>query len=115
MHRDVDLSRIPEQRVVVQFDFRGLPKERYWYVLKRPEIEVCLKDYGFEVDVFVMADLMALTKVHLGRLSLLDVIKEGAVELDGPLELRRAFPHWIGVNHFAQYGRPLPVADTASR
>jgi DNA-binding HxlR family transcriptional regulator len=115
MHRDVDVSRIPEQRVVVQFDFRGLHKERYWYVLKRPEVEVCLKDYGFEVDLFVMADLMALTKIHLGRLDLLDAIKEGAVELDGPLELRRAFPHWIGVNHFARYGRPPSPVGTSSQ
>ena len=115
MHRDVDVTRIPERRVVMQFDFRGLPKERYWHILKRPDVEVCLKDYGFEVDLFVVADLMALTKVHLGRLEMLHATKEGFIELEGPLPLRRAFPRWIGVNHFARYGRPLPPAGTVSR
>lgn len=113
MHRAVDVGSIPERRVVVQFDFRGLPKERYWYILQRPDIEVCLKDYGFDVDLFVTADLMALTKVHLGRLDVLRAIEEGLVELDGPMELRRAFPAWMGLNAFAKYGRPLPVTGIA--
>ena len=90
-----------------------LPRERYWYVLNRPDVEVCVKDYGFDVDLFVMADLMALTKIHLGRLDILHAMDEGLVEVDGRRDLCYAFPRWIGINHFAQYGRPLPAGSLA--
>src|SRR4051794_36335342 len=86
------LVQIPDRRVVIQFDSRGLPHEWYRYILNRPNVEVCLRDYGFEVDLFVMADLMALTQVHLGRLHMLQALKDGLVEIHGPVELRRAFP-----------------------
>jgi DNA-binding HxlR family transcriptional regulator len=111
IHRDMHVDLLPERRVVVQFDFPDRPKERVWLILKRPEVEVCIKDYGLDVDLLVTADLLALTKVYLGRLELLDAIKVGLVELDGPLALRRAFPSWIGVSAFARYGRPQPRSE----
>ena len=86
------------------------PRERYWYVLNRPDVEVCVKDYGFDVDLFVMAGLMALTQIHLGRLDILHAMDEGLVEVDGRRDLCYAFPRWMGINHFAQSAVPCPPA-----
>ncbi|HZS86419.1 MAG TPA: hypothetical protein VFE42_02875 [Chloroflexota bacterium] len=95
--------------LIVSFPDR--PKESVWLIPRWPEVEVCIKDYGFEVDLLVTADLLALTRVYLGRLDMLDAIKAGRVDLDGPLELRRAFLSWIGVSGFVRYGRPQPSGE----
>jgi hypothetical protein len=34
----------------------------WWFVLTRPEVDLCVKDPGFEVDLTVDADLAALTR-----------------------------------------------------
>jgi DNA-binding HxlR family transcriptional regulator len=109
MHRDIKRDALPAERVVVRFDFRGV-KDRFWLILTRPEVDVCLKDPGIEVDLLVSADLMAMTKVYLGRLGVAEVIDQGLVELDGPPRLVRAFPSWVGVGGFAKYGRPRASA-----
>lgn len=109
MHRDVNADALPADLVVIRFDFRG-EKNRFWLLLTRPEVDVCLKDPGIEVDLLVTADLMSMTRVYLGRLGIAEAIDQGLVELDGPPRLVRAFPSWIGVSSFARYGRPPALA-----
>lgn len=99
------LDALPERRVVVQVDFRGRPNEHWWLVLERPNVELCQEDHGFEPDVFVLADLRAMTEVYLGRRRLTQAVEAGLVEIDGPRWLVRAFPTWIGVSTFARYGQ----------
>jgi hypothetical protein len=104
-HLHVDA--LPQQRVVVQFQFRGTPKERWWLVLERPTVELCLEDHGFEPDLFVDADLRAMTEVYLGRLTLAQAMETGLVDVYGSRSLVRAFPRWIGVSSFARYGHAV--------
>lgn len=101
------VGALPERRVVVQFEFRGTPNERWWLVLERPVVDLCLEDHGFEPDLFVIADLRAMTEVYLGRLGLAQAMEVGLVAVHGSRALVRAFPHWIGVSSFARYGRAV--------
>ena len=43
-------------------------------MIQRPEVDVCLKDPGFEVDAVVRADLAAFTKLSLGYIGLNETI-----------------------------------------
>jgi len=81
------------------------PQERWWLVLERPDVELCLDDHGFEPDLFVPADVRAMTEVYLGQLRLTQAMEAGLVEVHGPRPLVRAFPKWLGVSTFAHYGR----------
>jgi DNA-binding HxlR family transcriptional regulator len=88
MQRQVDPAEIPSGRTVVRFEFRGLPKgcrgqAYWWYVIQRPEIDVCLKDPGFEVDAVVRADLGAFTRLCLGYLGLDEEVSQGRVAFHG--------------------------------
>ena len=70
MRRRVHLDRLPRQRVVVQFDFRGARCESYWMVMDPGEVSVCLHAPGFDVDLVVTADLATLYRAFLaGRRS----------------------------------------------
>jgi hypothetical protein len=97
--------------VVVRFDFRALRKTfrspaTFWLILERRDVDVCLKDPGFEIDLFVDADLVALTKAWMGDVRLADTMRSGLVRVEGPTALVRAFPGWLALSGFAGVERP---------
>ena len=115
IHRRVNTDRLPDRRVVVQFDFRAVPKTvrrapTYWLILERRDVDLCLKDPGFEIDLFVDADLVALTKAWMGDLRLADAMRSGLVRVEGPRALVRAFPGWLALSGFADVERPRASA-----
>jgi DNA-binding HxlR family transcriptional regulator len=109
LRRRVKVAHVPAERTVVRFDFRGAgpqaswleERQSFWLVLDRPEVELCLRDPGFEVDLLVRAEVAALTRVYLGRLSLGEALRLGSIELVGPRERCRAFRRWLGISPFA--------------
>jgi len=120
IHRRVDLDALPPTRVVVRFDFRGVPATmhcpRYWWlVLARREVDLCLRDPGFQVDIVVSADLRALIRVWLGDVRLAETVRAGLIRLEGPSSLVRAFPTWLKLSALAGVERVgAAVALTAT-
>lgn len=108
MHRRIHLNRLPEQRVVVQFDFHGARRGSYWLVLERPEPSLCLKDPGFDVDLLVTADTIDLHRVWMGHLSLSEALRHGTIEVEGRPDLVKAFPTWLALNAFADVAPATP-------
>lgn len=115
IHRRINVDRLPRERVVVRFDFRGGPpkatraKGTWWLVLKRPEVEVCLQDPGFGADLYVRADIVALTRAWMGDVPLGEALRSGAITLEGPHDLARAFPGWLALSTLAGVPRPTPL------
>jgi DNA-binding HxlR family transcriptional regulator len=71
IRQHIDRKDIPAQEFVLYFDFRGIPKgsrnpRHWWLLIRKDEIEVCLKDPGQNRDVTIEADLGAFTKVWTG-------------------------------------------------
>lgn len=120
IRRRVNIERLPSHRVVVFFEFRGVPRpsrtvRRYWLILERPDVDLCLKEPGYDVDLAVDADVAALTKVWMGDVRLGDAMRAGLVRLDGSLALRRAFPGWLALSGFAGVKRPVAPRDIRTR
>ncbi len=109
MRRRIHLDRLPEERVVVRFDLTGECRNSYWLLLERPDPSLCLTDPGFEVDLFVSADTVALHRVWMGQMDLARALAERQILLDGPSPLQRAFPRWLALGYYAtrQPGRRL--------
>jgi DNA-binding HxlR family transcriptional regulator len=94
MRRRVAFNRILRRRVVIEFDFRGA-KQKYWLVIQPPQVSVCLKYPGFEIDVIVAADITTFYRVWLGHTTLPDGLRGQKIHLDGdPVDLR-SFPQWF--------------------
>jgi DNA-binding HxlR family transcriptional regulator len=112
VRRRIALDHLPERRTVVRFDFGGVPTGRgphvFWLILEREHADVCMSDLGFEVDLYVRADLAAFAKIWLGDLPIARALSSGAVRLDGPRALTRAFPSWLMLSRFADVPRPQP-------
>jgi DNA-binding HxlR family transcriptional regulator len=52
LRRRVDLSALPDRRIVLRFEFSGVPASRtkfriMWLILGRSGVDVCMKDPGF--------------------------------------------------------------------
>ena len=111
VRRRLATDRLPAERTLVRFDFFGLPpryrKARiFWLILERPEVDLCLKDPGAEVDLYVSADLGTFACIWLGDATLPDAMRSKRVQLSGQRELVRKFPSWLLLNHFAGVERP---------
>jgi DNA-binding HxlR family transcriptional regulator len=110
MRRRIAVDQLPDRRVVVRFDFRGVPAEHkaprtYWLVMERPEVDLCIIEPGFEVDLFVDADLAAFARVWLGELPIRQAIREGAINLNGDRHAVRQFPSWLLLSTLAAVPR----------
>ncbi|KAA1424704.1 transcriptional regulator [Mumia zhuanghuii] len=102
MSRRLDLDRIPsERRVVVEFDYTGPDPTRIWLVLDRGEPSVCTSHPGFDTDVVVSAEPVALMRVFSGIVSLRTARATGQVVLSGPPWLLRQLPGWFLWSPFA--------------
>jgi DNA-binding HxlR family transcriptional regulator len=101
MHRRIHLDRLPDCRVVVRFELTGARLASYWLLLERPEPSLCLFDPGFDVDLYVTADTVALHRVWMGQMDLAKALRDGQIALDGPAPLRRAFPSWLALGFYA--------------
>jgi hypothetical protein len=95
MRRRIALDRIPRPRVLIEFDFRGGPKQKYWLLVEPTDVSVCLKHPGFQVDVIVTADITTFYRVWIGHIKLPDALRAQKIHLDGiPADLR-TFPQWF--------------------
>lgn len=102
---------LPAVRTVVQVDLRGLPRgtrelKRWWLVIEKPDVELCLTDPGYEINLVVDADLLTLTRVWMGEQKIQEALRQGQVVLHGPPSLVRAFPGWLKLSVFAS---PAPA------
>jgi DNA-binding HxlR family transcriptional regulator len=113
MARHVDRQRLPPNRTVVQFDFRG-PKRRFWMVLEPSEVSVCLQHPGFDVDLDVSVDTSTLYRVYLGRADLGGAMRAGQLTMSGPRTLQRGFGHWFTWSAFAPASRSAQGRRTAA-
>lgn len=114
MHRRLNADRLPARQVVVQFDFVGSPAGRYWLLLEPGAPSVCWDPPGFEIDLVVRADTLALHRVWLGHQPFADALRRGLIELDGPRDLVRGFPDWLALSQFAPVQRAYRPPDPAS-
>jgi hypothetical protein len=117
MRRRIAVERLPGKRVVARFDFRGVPAghkapKTYWLVMERPEVDLCILEPGFEVDVYVDADLAALSRVWLGEIPIRQAMREGGINLNGERQAVRDFPSWLLLSTLAAVPRP---ADAIQR
>jgi len=112
LRRLVRVDSLPDERVVLLFHFRGHRDRFFWLVLERPNVDLCLFDPGYEVNLEIDATVEALARVCLGHLALVDAMREGRVEVHGPPHYRNALPNWLGVTRFAAMAKTASAATT---
>lgn len=99
-----------EVRYVAEFRLSGVPisRRRYWLVFERGVVDLCYRNPGFDIDLFVAASLRVLTQVWLGHISIEGAIRDGRLQLDGSRGDLAAFRSWFALSMFAPAGQESP-------
>lgn len=105
IQRRVDRSRFPaDRKSLLEFTLGGVATamSKWWLVVdggveggEDGEVDLCQKHPGYEVDVYISADIDVLVQVWLGRYDLRRAIRSQALELSGRRELISSFPDWF--------------------
>jgi DNA-binding HxlR family transcriptional regulator len=104
----IEAGQFPAGRSVIQFEFTDVsgPKKLWWLVAEAGEVDLCIKDPGFEADLYVTADLRTMTKAWMGDMPIKQAVRSGEIELHGSAALARGFDKWMQLSVFAGVERP---------
>jgi DNA-binding HxlR family transcriptional regulator len=99
LRRRVDVNALPDRRTVLRFEFSGVPASRtkfriMWLILKRSNVDVCMKDPGFPVDLTLRGNIRDYVDVYLGHAKWKDAAGS-ALRLDGDRQIAKALPVWL--------------------
>lgn len=113
----VDPSALPKRRVVLRFEFSGVPASRtkfriMWLVLEPADVDVCVKDPGFDVDVTLRGNMRDWIAVFWGRARWRDLVGT-VLEAEGDLTIVRQVPTLLHFDMFS--GRKSPVSSAGTR
>jgi len=108
MRRRIERDALPEARVVVRFEFSGVPRAQaarrtWWLVLERSGAGVCLRDPGHPVDLVVRADLPATIDVWTGQTSFAEARRRGLWTVEGPRAMAQELPRWLKLSVLADW------------
>jgi DNA-binding HxlR family transcriptional regulator len=103
LRRNLTPERLPEQTTTVMFWFRDVAakRSRYWLRIERPQIDLCLTNPGFEIQLTVETTLRTMVGVWMGDRDVREALRAGEIELKGAPKLTRSFPSWLLLSPFA--------------
>lgn len=104
IRRNVRISPPPSSRRVVQVKFPdAAARDRQWWLVVTPDacVDLCKIDPGFDVDLYVNAELRAMTAIWMGVLPFAEALREERVLLTGDRAIAEAFPSWLALSPFA--------------
>ena len=108
MRRSLVTDPMPKRRTVIHFRYPELtPAKRSWWLIVDPEapVDLCSVDPGFDVDLFVTADLRSMTAIWMGLDSVRSAVASGRVMLTGDRRLAADMQTWLGLSPFAKVNK----------
>lgn len=105
IRRKIDLLQLPRRKCVIQFILHDSPNEtaNYWLVAKPgEETDLCYADPKFDVDLYVVCELRALTSAWMGHTTFEAEIADGGISLSGQEMMARTMTRWLVRSSFAE-------------
>lgn len=103
VRRRVNIENMPPGRFVVYFELSGAPRsKKFWWLIKNDDdIDLCMKDPGYDVDLTILTDLRTMTQVWMGDLDFTEALRSKKMTLEGATKFQRGIRRWLGLNLFA--------------
>ncbi|MBR0692942.1 helix-turn-helix domain-containing protein [Bradyrhizobium lablabi] len=99
LRKRVKLSALPTQRIVLRFEFLGVPASRtklkvMWLLLERSGADVCARDPGFAVDLTLRGNIRDWIALLLTQTRWRDLVG-AALQIEGDRKLMTMVPAWL--------------------
>ena len=65
------------------------------------DIDLCLKDPGYDVDLTILTDLRTMTQVWMGDVKVSEALRSKKLNLEGTTTVQRGIGRWLGLSFFA--------------
>jgi len=103
IHRSMNAAALPTGRTVLLFEFTDYTSQlrRWWLVVTDGEVDVCIKDPGYEVDLHLQTNVKTLTAYWMGETSLSKALRTGDLVLTGASRIKKSITRWLGKNYFS--------------
>ncbi len=113
MRRTVDTAIFPKRRIVVQFEYLDAPKAArdWWLVAEKGEIDLCLNDQGFDVDIMITCSLKAMTEVWVCQKRFRDAVKNGDIKVTGDAKLIDKLQDWLRSSPLSKVGASAQLPE----
>jgi DNA-binding HxlR family transcriptional regulator len=108
--KHVPSELLPEARTVVRIEVADDTRGRFWLLADAGHVEVCLRPPGGDDDAVIRTTSEALTRWHLGELTLPHAMRDGLITAEGTRAVVRMFGSWGGRGSFL-----TPVGKNADR
>jgi DNA-binding HxlR family transcriptional regulator len=104
MRRHLDPSPLPAKRCTVLFQYPELiaNRQNWWLIVSAGGVDLCSVDPGYEIDLYVRADLRSMTAIWMGLSTVSREVSAGKVELTGDRAIARSMQKWLGLSPFAK-------------
>ena len=83
-------------------------RRRYWLVFDRGEVDLCMRDPGFDVDLYVSAPVRTLAEIRLGHDTIRAASRAERLAFEGTRKDIARFKDWFVLSIFAEAGRRPP-------
>ncbi len=110
IRRKIKAANLPRRKLVIQFILKQAEAEdaNYWLIVKPDsETDICSIDPKHDVDLFVTAQLKALTSAWMGHSSFAEEIAAERIILLGDQAMARSLSQWLIRSSFAGDARVL--------
>lgn len=111
IHRFLKTENLPARRTVLHVEFTDLKNFRLWWlVVQEGQVDVCLDDPGYEVDLTIRCEPLTLTQVFMGDLPIARAQASARLELAGDSQPIKSMPRWFGLMPFSSVEPGIAVA-----
>ena len=101
--RHVTSDLLPDARTVVRIEVADDRHGRFWLLADPAHLEVCLRPPGGSDDAVIRTTRDALTRWHLGELTLPHAMRDGLISAEGARGVVRMFGSWGGTGSFLRH------------
>ena len=117
MRRSVDPEQFPKNRVVVQFEYPDAPDgaRKWWLISEEGQIDLCLNDPGYDVDLMIESSLETMTAVWTCQKKFQKAVDSGMIKVMGDTQLKRKLPDWLRSSLLSHLGtlETMPTLEWA--
>ncbi len=115
----LDASEFGSGQTVIKIEYTDRPRlkkdnwwtDEWWLVVKNGEVDLCVQDPGFDIDLYIVSDLRTMTSVWLDYTPLHDALGAGLIELHGSRPLAETFERWWPRSVHTQHKPPPAPLD----
>jgi DNA-binding HxlR family transcriptional regulator len=110
LHTRFDATELPAGRTVIAFRFSDAPANcrEFWLVCEDGDVQMCLKDPGYEEDLRVASNLRVFIETWRGFRNVRNELRSGRIRVHGPRNLRARFPGCLRLHSHAAVERMRP-------